>query len=54
MQEVGGDGFLLFNSDFTRRYVMEICDGLVPALQRRRLTRADYPYQNFRDNLTAF
>jgi FMN-dependent oxidoreductase (nitrilotriacetate monooxygenase family) len=54
MEEVGGDGFLLFNSDFTRRYVMEICDGLVPALQRRGLTRTDYPHQNFRDNLTAF
>ena len=54
MQEVGGDGFLLFNSDFTRRYLMEICDGLVPALQRRGLTRTDYPHQKFRDNLLAF
>jgi FMN-dependent oxidoreductase (nitrilotriacetate monooxygenase family) len=54
MEEVGGDGFLLFNSDFTRRYVMEICDGLVPALQRRGLTRTGYPYSTFRDNLTAF
>ncbi len=54
MEEVGGDGFLLFNSDFTRRYVMEICDGLVPALQRRGLTRTGYPHPHFRDNLTAF
>jgi FMN-dependent oxidoreductase (nitrilotriacetate monooxygenase family) len=54
MQEVGGDGFLLFNSDFTRRYLMEICDGLVPALQRRGLTRTSYPHQKFRDNLLAF
>jgi FMN-dependent oxidoreductase (nitrilotriacetate monooxygenase family) len=54
MEEVGGDGFLLFNSDFTRRYVLEICDGLVPALQRRGLTRTNYPHQNFRDNLVAF
>ena len=54
MQEVGGDGFLLFNSDFTRRYLMEICDGLVPELQRRGLTRTDYPHQKFRDNLLAF
>jgi FMN-dependent oxidoreductase (nitrilotriacetate monooxygenase family) len=54
MEEVGGDGFLLFNSDFTRRYVLEICDGLVPALQRLGLTRTNYPHQNFRDNLLAF
>ncbi|MBS0560219.1 MAG: NtaA/DmoA family FMN-dependent monooxygenase [Proteobacteria bacterium] len=54
MEEVGGDGFLLFNSDFTRRYIMEVCDGLVPALQRRGLTRTEYPYATFRDNLTAF
>lgn len=54
MEEVGGDGFLLFNSDFTRRYVLEICDGLVPALQRRGLTRTEYPHRMFRDNLLAF
>ena len=54
MEEVGGDGFLLFNSDFTRRYIMEICDGLVPALQRRGVTRTSYPHRNFRDNLMAF
>ena len=35
MEEVGGDGFLIFNSYFDRRYVMEVCDGLVPELQRR-------------------
>lgn len=54
MEEVGGDGFLLFNSDFTRRYILEICDGLVPALQRQGLTRTNYPHQTFRDNLLAF
>lgn len=54
MEEVGGDGFLLFNSDFTRRYISEICDGLVPALQRQGLTRTNYPHQTFRDNLLAF
>jgi FMN-dependent oxidoreductase (nitrilotriacetate monooxygenase family) len=54
MQEVGGDGFLLFNGEFTRRYIMEICDGLVPELQRRGLTRTDYPHKLFRDNLMAF
>ena len=30
MEEVGGDGFLFFNSYFDRRYVIEVCDGLVP------------------------
>ncbi len=54
MQEVGGDGFLLFNGDFTRRYVAEICDGLVPELQRRGLTRKAYAHATFRDNLLAF
>ena len=54
MQEVGGDGFLLFNGDFTRRYIMEITDGLVPALQRRGLTRKGYEHKLFRDNLMAF
>ncbi len=54
MQEVGGDGFLLFNGDFTRRYVSEICDGLVPQLQRRGLTRTGYSERTFKDNLMAF
>ena len=39
MEEVGGDGFLFFNSYFDRRYVIEVCDGLVPELQRRGLTQ---------------
>jgi FMN-dependent oxidoreductase (nitrilotriacetate monooxygenase family) len=54
MEEVGGDGFLLFNGQFDRRYIMEICDGLVPALQRRGLTRRAYAHQHFRDNLMEF
>ena len=54
MQEVGGDGFLLFNAHFDRRYVMEICDGLVPELQRRGLTRKAYAHKHFRDNLMEF
>jgi alkanesulfonate monooxygenase SsuD/methylene tetrahydromethanopterin reductase-like flavin-dependent oxidoreductase (luciferase family) len=54
MQEVGGDGFLLFNGEFTRRYIMEITDGLVPELQRRGLTRTAYPHKHFRDNLMEF
>ena len=54
MQEVGGDGFLLFNAHFDRRYIMEVCDGLVPELQRRGLTRKAYAHKHFRDNLLEF
>ena len=54
MEEVGGDGFLIFNSYFDRRYIMEVCDGLVPELQRRGLTRTAYSHRHFKDNLMAF
>jgi alkanesulfonate monooxygenase SsuD/methylene tetrahydromethanopterin reductase-like flavin-dependent oxidoreductase (luciferase family) len=54
MEEVGGDGFLFFHSYFDRRYIMEVCDGLVPALQRRGLTRTQYAHKLFKDNLTEF
>lgn len=54
MQEVGGDGFLISNFDLNRRYVSEITDGLVPALQRRGLVRKAYEHTTFRDNLLEF
>ncbi|GAA0935429.1 NtaA/DmoA family FMN-dependent monooxygenase [Pseudonocardia zijingensis] len=54
MAEVGGDGFLLNESYFSRRYVTEICDGLVPELQRLGLTRTEYEFDTFRENLLAF
>jgi FMN-dependent oxidoreductase (nitrilotriacetate monooxygenase family) len=54
MEEVGGDGFLFFNTYFDRRYIMEVCDGLVPELQRRGLTRKQYSYPHFKDNLMEF
>ena len=54
MEEVGGDGFLCFNSYFDRRYVIEVCDGLVPELQRRGLTRKAYAHRHLRDNLLEF
>ncbi|MCM0621129.1 NtaA/DmoA family FMN-dependent monooxygenase [Nocardioides bruguierae] len=54
MQEVGGDGFLLMDSYHSRRYITEITDGLVPALQKRGLTRTAYEHERFRDNLMAF
>ena len=38
MEEVGGDGFV-FTGNLTRRYIAEITDGLVPALQRRGVVR---------------
>ena len=53
MEEVGGDGFM-FSGPVTRRYVAEITDGLVPALQRRGLVRTAYEHEHFRDNLLAF
>jgi hypothetical protein len=37
-----------------RRYVTEITDGLVPALQRRGLVSSHYAHRHFRDNLLEF
>ncbi len=54
MQEVGGDGFLIMNGELTRRYVTEITDGLIPALQRLGAVRRRYEHALFRDNLLAF
>jgi FMN-dependent oxidoreductase (nitrilotriacetate monooxygenase family) len=54
MEEVGGDGFLIFNGYFDRRYVMEVCEGLVPELQRRGLTRKAYAHSTLRENLLEF
>ena len=54
MEEVGGDGFLFFNATFDRRYIGEVCDGLVPELQRRGLTRTEYGHATFKENLMAF
>ena len=54
MQEVGGDGFLIFNTYFDRRYVMEVCEGLVPELQRRGVVRKQYAHKHLMDNLMEF
>jgi FMN-dependent oxidoreductase (nitrilotriacetate monooxygenase family) len=54
MEEVGGDGFLFSMGDVSRRSVAEVADGLVPALQRRGLTRRAYAHAQFRDNLREF
>jgi len=50
---VGGDGFLIMGL-FNRRYLAAITDGLVPALQRRGLTRTTYTGGTLRENLRAF
>jgi FMN-dependent oxidoreductase (nitrilotriacetate monooxygenase family) len=52
MDEVGGDGFLLY-PDVNRRAISEVTEGLVPALQRRGLMRSSYEAGTFRDRLTA-
>lgn len=54
MQEIGGDGFLIALGDVSRRSVATITDGLVPALQRRGLTKTGYEHAQFRDNLLEF
>jgi alkanesulfonate monooxygenase SsuD/methylene tetrahydromethanopterin reductase-like flavin-dependent oxidoreductase (luciferase family) len=54
MTEVGGDGFLFVSDDLNRRTLSEVADGLVPALQRRGLTRTEYAYEQFTDNLLEY
>jgi FMN-dependent oxidoreductase (nitrilotriacetate monooxygenase family) len=56
MEAIGGDGFLI-STPFqrtSRRMVMEITEGLVPALQRRGLTRTQYEHTLLRDTLLEF
>ncbi|KQQ27995.1 NtaA/DmoA family FMN-dependent monooxygenase [Frondihabitans sp. Leaf304] len=50
----GGDGFLIGTNGVTRRFISEICDGLVPELQQRGLVRTEYDHEMLRDNLRAF
>jgi FMN-dependent oxidoreductase (nitrilotriacetate monooxygenase family) len=53
MEEIGGDGFLI-TGHFKPKYVTSVVDELVPALQKRQLTRTEYGYDHFRDNVMAF
>ena len=56
MDEIGGDGFLI-STPFqrtSRRFITEICEGLVPALQRRGLARKAYTKTLLRDTLREF
>lgn len=56
MEEVGGDGYLITTPQLAvnRRQIIEVCDGLVPALQRRGLVRTEYSHATLRENLRAF
>ena len=56
MAEVGGDGFLVTTPyhRLSRSYIASITDGLVPALQRRGLTRTAYGAPTLRQTLLEF
>ncbi|HVH77921.1 MAG TPA: NtaA/DmoA family FMN-dependent monooxygenase [Stellaceae bacterium] len=53
---IGGDGFLISTpfQRISRRFITEICEGLVPALQRRGLARTEYRGSTLREVLTEF
>jgi FMN-dependent oxidoreductase (nitrilotriacetate monooxygenase family) len=53
MDYVGGDGFLI-RAIPTRSNMVEICDGLAPALRKRGLIRSEYEFDTFKENLLAF
>src|SRR5271170_550806 len=56
MEEIGGDGFLI-STPFQRvgrRFVNEVCEGLVPALQRRGVVRETYSRSTLRETLREF
>jgi alkanesulfonate monooxygenase SsuD/methylene tetrahydromethanopterin reductase-like flavin-dependent oxidoreductase (luciferase family) len=56
MAAIGGDGFLISTpfQRVTRRYINEVCEGLVPALQRRGLVRTEYTKSTLRETLREF
>ncbi|MFI6934746.1 NtaA/DmoA family FMN-dependent monooxygenase [Streptomyces sp. NPDC050287] len=56
MEEIGGDGFLINKGgrDLSRQYITDICDGLVPELQRLGLTRTEYTKSTLRETLREF
>jgi FMN-dependent oxidoreductase (nitrilotriacetate monooxygenase family) len=56
MEEIGGDGFLISTpfQRISRRFVTEVCEGLVPALQRRGLVRTEYARPTLRETLLEF
>ena len=54
--EVAGpnSGYLFYQPRMSRKDVINITDGLCPALRRRGLIRSSYEYKTFRENLLAF
>jgi alkanesulfonate monooxygenase SsuD/methylene tetrahydromethanopterin reductase-like flavin-dependent oxidoreductase (luciferase family) len=56
MEAIGGDGFLISTpfQRISRRCITEVCEGLVPALQRRGLARKAYTQTLLRDTLREF
>lgn len=56
MEAIGGDGFLISTpfQRVSRRFITEVTEGLVPALQRRGLTRTAYTKSTLRETLTEF
>ncbi len=56
IEAIGGDGFLISTpfQRITRRFITEVCEGLVPALQRRGLVRETYSRTTLRDTLKEF
>ncbi|MBN8927125.1 MAG: FMNH2-dependent monooxygenase [Rhodospirillales bacterium 69-11] len=56
MEAIGGDGFLISTpfQRISRRTITEVCEGLVPALQRRGLVRKEYTKTLLRDTLREF
>jgi FMN-dependent oxidoreductase (nitrilotriacetate monooxygenase family) len=56
MEAVGGDGFLITTPfhRLSRSYIASITEGLVPALQRRGLTRTVYTKPTLRETLLEF
>ena len=56
MEAVGGDGFLI-STPFqrtNRRFMVEVTEGLVPALQRRGLMRTSYLGRTLRQVLAEY
>ena len=56
MEAIGGDGFLISTpfQRISRRFITEVCEGLVPALQKRGLARKTYTKTLLRDTLREF
>lgn len=56
MEEVGGDGFLIRDQmqHINRCTILEVTEGLVPALQRRGLVRTEYTKPTLRETLKEF